>query len=293
MLKPAAIATAAVIAAGFVFAPSAPAKTHCVDGSAEEARVSGSDEGPPKFTPAFVSRGDDTRHVGGRPRQGTLPISIEAICGLPRSLDKQAGALAGGDGIALVTSRTSVWKDDLRLAGAAKLLELEGADTVTLRARMVQQAAWKTDGTASPCRPSELRESSSRTRRAAPAGASRARAFLRPPGSRPRAGHQAPPPGRASRRGRAHRRRHRRCRSREPRCEGIPSRRTRSRRRRSRARASDVGESLGDDEVRARFDLRENAASVMSTATGRSRRATTVSTPARNPPRVRTDGRIP
>ena len=150
MLKPAAIATVAVIAAGFVFPSLAPAKRHCVSGGADEARASGSDEGLPTFSPTFFTRPMTLDASADGLDQSTMPVSIEAICGLPKSLDKQAGALAGGDGIILIGTRTSVWKDDRRLSGTSKLLELDGADTVTLRVRMLQQATWKADEDGEP-----------------------------------------------------------------------------------------------------------------------------------------------
>ncbi|MFL5842551.1 MAG: hypothetical protein ACJ77Z_19060 [Thermoleophilaceae bacterium] len=129
---------------------SAAAKTRCVDGSANEAVVAGSDEGPPKFTPAFFARVMSIDASADGLLENTLPISIEAICGLPRSLEKQGSQLAGGDGVALITSRTSVWKDGQRLAPDQKLTELDGADTVTMRARLVPQPSWKADEDGDP-----------------------------------------------------------------------------------------------------------------------------------------------
>jgi hypothetical protein len=153
-MNPTAIVAALAIAVGFAFPGGAAAKLHCVDGSATEARVAGSDEGPPKFTADFFTHRmsidasadglDDTK------LPTTLPISIESVCGLPKSLDKQAGQLAGGDGVALVTSRTSVWKDGQRLPGARKLVELGGADTVYLRGRLLVQSAWQADEDGDP-----------------------------------------------------------------------------------------------------------------------------------------------
>ncbi|MFL5896336.1 MAG: hypothetical protein ACJ76Z_14645 [Thermoleophilaceae bacterium] len=142
------------IAVGFAFPGAAAAKVHCVDGSASEARAAGSDEGPPRFTAGFFTRPmsieASTDGLDGPKLPTTLPISIESICGLPKSLDKQAGQLAGGDGVALVTSRTSVWKDGRRLPAARKPVELGGADTVYLRGRLLVQSAWQTDEDGDP-----------------------------------------------------------------------------------------------------------------------------------------------
>jgi hypothetical protein len=149
-MNPTAIATALVIAVGFALPGSAAAKVHCVDGSATEARVAGSDEGPPKFSPSFFSHPMSIDASTDGLDQNTLPISIESVCGLPRSLDKQAAQLAGGDGVVRITSRTSVWKDGQRLPAASKLVELDGADTVTLRGRLLAQRTWLADEDGDP-----------------------------------------------------------------------------------------------------------------------------------------------
>ncbi|HEX4733043.1 MAG TPA: hypothetical protein VH247_01415 [Thermoleophilaceae bacterium] len=149
-MNPAAIAVSLLIAAGFPLPSAAAAKTHCVDGSAEEARFLGSDVGPPTFTAAMFARPMTLDASADGLDESTLPISIEAVCGLPKALDKQAGALAGGDGIALITTKTSVWKDGVRLAPSSKLVELDGADTVTVRARLLRQASWKPDEDGDP-----------------------------------------------------------------------------------------------------------------------------------------------
>jgi hypothetical protein len=49
-----------------------------------------------------------------------------------------------------VTSRTSVWKDGQRLPADRKLVELDGADTVTLRGRLLAQRAWLADEDGDP-----------------------------------------------------------------------------------------------------------------------------------------------
>jgi hypothetical protein len=149
-MNPTAIVAALAIAVGFAFPSAAPAKIHCVDGSASEARVTGDDEGPPKFSPAFFFRAMSIDASADGLDAGALPISIESICGLPRALDKQAAQLAGGDGIARITSRTSVWKDGQRLTADQKLSELEGADTVRLRGRLLPERYWEPDEDGNP-----------------------------------------------------------------------------------------------------------------------------------------------
>jgi hypothetical protein len=79
-----------------------------------------------------------------------MPLSIEQVCGVPRRLRKEAEQLAGGDGIALITTRTSVWKDGARLPASRKLVELDGADTVRLRGHLLPQPTWLTDEDGEP-----------------------------------------------------------------------------------------------------------------------------------------------
>ena len=135
---------------GLLSAGAAIAATRCVDGAADEASLAGSDEGPPKFTAALFRRvmtiDASTDGLDGK----DVPISIEEVCGLPGWLAKQGAQLAGNDGIALTTSRTVVVKDGQRLPSATKLVELDGADTVQMRARLVPQARWKDDEDGEP-----------------------------------------------------------------------------------------------------------------------------------------------
>lgn len=153
-MNPAAIVAVLAIAAGFALPAQALAKVHCVDGSATEARVMGSDEGPPQFTPDFLARAMSLEvsadGLDGAKLPTSMPISIESVCGLPRSFDKQAGQVAGGDGVVLITSRTSVWKDGRRLPAARKLTELDGADTAYMRGRFLPQSSWQADEDGNP-----------------------------------------------------------------------------------------------------------------------------------------------
>jgi hypothetical protein len=149
LLPLALAATLAIAICAYVPSPS-QAASRCVDGSATEAVAAGSDEGPPKFSPAFARRVMSIEASADGLADNALPISIEAICGLPRSLQKQGAQLAGNDGIALISSRTSVWKDGLRLPADRKLVELDGADTVRMRARLVAQPLWQADEDGDP-----------------------------------------------------------------------------------------------------------------------------------------------
>jgi hypothetical protein len=130
-----------------------PAGKKCV--SAEEAKAHAAGDGPgsgngeegapPKFTSAFYARTFtlDTSLDGMDGNQ--LPISIEEVCDIPKSLTKQAVQLAGTDGIALLSSATSVWLDGKSLQGTAALTAVDAADTAVLRVRLAPQRRWGED----------------------------------------------------------------------------------------------------------------------------------------------------
>lgn len=153
---PAAAATPASASGG-----DQPAGKHCV--SAEEASAhaagddggngggneeagEGEDEGaPPKFTRAFDARtftlDASLDGVDGK----ELPISIEEVCDIPKSLRKQAVQLAGADGVALLSTRTTVLLGRKRLRGKAAVTALDGADTAVLWVRLARQRRWRED----------------------------------------------------------------------------------------------------------------------------------------------------
>lgn len=146
---------AAAVAAALTFAFTAASPTpssaamRCVDGGANEARASGEDE-EVVFSPAFFGRAMSIEASADGFSDGTLPVSIEQVCGVPQRLRKDAEQLAGGDGVAIITTRTSVWKDGIRLTPGRKLVELDGADTVRLRVRLLPQPTWLADEDGSP-----------------------------------------------------------------------------------------------------------------------------------------------
>jgi len=130
-----------------------PAGKNCV--SAEEARVraagdSGEEGTAPKFTPAFYKRLLllDVSLDGADGSE--LPISIEEVCSVPKRLKKQAAQLAGGDGVALLLTRTSVWQDNTQLTGDAIAPAIDGADTAILRVRLIPPAKWREDEDGNP-----------------------------------------------------------------------------------------------------------------------------------------------
>jgi hypothetical protein len=122
-----------------------PAAKNCVGAEEASARAAGDDEAPPKFSRAMFQRRFtlDVSLDGADGRE--LPISIEAVCGLPKRRAKEAAALAGNDGIALLLPRTQVWLDGTRLSGTEALTAIDGADTAILRVRLVRPHAWRED----------------------------------------------------------------------------------------------------------------------------------------------------
>lgn len=122
--------------------------------SAEEARVhaAGDSAGAaPKFTAAFYKRLYLLNVSLDGADGNELPISIEEVCSVPKRLKKQAAQLAGGDGVALLLTRTSVWQDNTQLTGNAIAPAIDGADTAILRVRLVRpQAKWREDEDGNP-----------------------------------------------------------------------------------------------------------------------------------------------
>jgi hypothetical protein len=138
-----AIAALAVAAPAGASGGDQPSGRRCV--TAEEAEVHAAGDDPPKFTSAFSAR-TITLNASLDGMDGTqLPISIEEICDIPKSLAKQAVRLAGTDGVALLSTRTSVWLDGQSLQGEAALTALDGADTAVLRVRLAPQRRWGED----------------------------------------------------------------------------------------------------------------------------------------------------
>jgi hypothetical protein len=144
---------ALVIALGCC-APSHAAGKNCV--AEQEARIHAAGDtseegGAPKFTAAFYKRlflievsldGADGLE---------LPISIENVCSVPKRLRKQAAQLAGGDGVALLLARTTVWQDNTQLTGDAIPPAIDNADTAVLRVRLIRPPSrWREDEDGNP-----------------------------------------------------------------------------------------------------------------------------------------------
>jgi hypothetical protein len=134
----------AVSAGGLSGSPASASAGHCV--SAEEAHARAADEdAPPKFTSAFYARTftlDASLDGLDGPQ---LPVSIEQVCDIPKSLKKQAVRLSGTDGVALLSTHTSVWLGGQRVSSADTLTQLDGADTALLRVRLTPRRQWAQD----------------------------------------------------------------------------------------------------------------------------------------------------
>jgi hypothetical protein len=127
-----------------------PAGKRCV--AAEEAVIhpAGSDEGPPKFTAAFYRHMYTVDASLDGADGNDLPISIETICDVPKKLRKQAAQLAGSDGVAQVLARTQVWQDGTQLTGDDASTAIDGADTATIRVRLIKRPKWSKDEDGEP-----------------------------------------------------------------------------------------------------------------------------------------------
>jgi len=123
----------------------APPAKNCVMAQEDRAQPAGGSEesAAPKFTRAFYRRTLtlDTSIDGVDGRE--LPIAVEQICSVPRSLAKQALQLAGSDGIALVYKRTAVYENGKRLTGDDVATALAGADTAVLKACLANPKHWR------------------------------------------------------------------------------------------------------------------------------------------------------
>jgi hypothetical protein len=108
------------------------------------------DDAPLRFTDAFYRR-LLTLEVSLDGADGSeLPISIEAVCDVPRRLRRQAAQLAGGEGVALLLQRTTIWKGGTQVTGDRAASALDGADTASLRVRMKRPPSWRDDEDGNP-----------------------------------------------------------------------------------------------------------------------------------------------
>ena len=80
-----------------------------------------------------------------------LPISIEEVCDVPSGLAGEAAQLIGGEGVALITSETKVFDAaGQALPPDAVATALAGADSASLRARLLRPGQWRQDEDGQP-----------------------------------------------------------------------------------------------------------------------------------------------
>jgi hypothetical protein len=139
-----ALGAAAAVGAGLSPSP-APAVGHCVGAEEAVVHASGEDGGPPRFTPAFYRRLLVLEVSLDGADGAELPISIEEVCNVPARLRRQAAQLSGGEGVALLLARTTVWRGAAQVPPEHVAGALDGADTASLRVRLRQPSAWRED----------------------------------------------------------------------------------------------------------------------------------------------------
>jgi hypothetical protein len=120
------------------------------------------EDAPPEFSAEFYKRKFKLDVSADGLDGDQLPISIEKVCRVPKRLARQAAQLAGGDGIALITDRTKVFLvgdgrgDEMegergpRLEGEEALGAVDGADTATLKVRLLRNNRWGEDEDGEP-----------------------------------------------------------------------------------------------------------------------------------------------
>ena len=132
--------------------PAAPAAANCVGAEEASAHAAGDsgEEGPPKFSEGFYRRMITIDASLDGADGAELPITIEAVCDVPKRLKRQAAQLAGNDGIALLLRRTTVWQDGTQLTGKGAATAIDGADTAFLRVRLTRPPKWHKDEDGEP-----------------------------------------------------------------------------------------------------------------------------------------------
>jgi hypothetical protein len=103
------------------------------------------EDAPPKFSNSFYRRWFSMDASTDGFEAPELPVSIEAVCDLPKRFAKQGDQLSGADGVAIVSSRTHIFKDGQQLSGPTGTAEVEGADTVSLKVRLFRPNRWRED----------------------------------------------------------------------------------------------------------------------------------------------------
>jgi hypothetical protein len=108
------------------------------------------DDAPPTFSPAFYATTVTLDASGDGLVNGQMPISIDGVCDVPKALQAEAAQLIGAGGVAIVGPSTSVFQGATPLQGQAATTALEGADTVSIAARLMRPGMWSQDEDGAP-----------------------------------------------------------------------------------------------------------------------------------------------
>ena len=74
-----------------------------------------------------------------------IPVAIEEVCDVPAAFANEAMQLAGGSGIGILGAQTQVYGAGQLVTGDAATAALMGADTLSLRARLLSPSSWGAD----------------------------------------------------------------------------------------------------------------------------------------------------
>jgi hypothetical protein len=131
--------------------------TGCVNPPPDAMAVAGplrpAGDPPPTFSDAFYGALITINASVDGMTGDELPISIEEVCDVPQGLESDAAQLIGGEGVGIVSSSTGVFDaTGQRLTGDAATTALAGADSLSVRARLLRPGQWRLDedGTAVP-----------------------------------------------------------------------------------------------------------------------------------------------
>jgi hypothetical protein len=145
----AALGAALVVGAGLSASP-APAADRCVDADDAVARAAGENDDSPTFRPALYRRLLILKVSLDGADGAELPIAIEEVCNVSRRLREQAAQLAGGAGVAVLLTDTTVWKRGTRVRPRAVARALDRADTAWAWVRLRQRRTWGDDRDGNP-----------------------------------------------------------------------------------------------------------------------------------------------
>jgi Ca2+-binding RTX toxin-like protein len=138
--------------AGSCVAPQEPRPSAVVEhpGPAASLAERRGDGPPPAFSEAFYGIEATLNASASGAENGLLPISVEAVCDVPRALESEARQLVGGDALTIIGPDTSVFQDGAELEGDAATTALADVDSVVISARLLRPEMWGQDEDGTP-----------------------------------------------------------------------------------------------------------------------------------------------